>query len=85
MVILTKYGNVIAITTKNHKVVFMSVKSFLSAFELSKADMTISMDTDRVDVKNIPVANWSIAGNSSLASVDDVGNAIKDLTELDTV
>lgn len=83
MIILTKYGNVVSITTKDHKVRFFSIKQFLKAFELKKSDMTITMDTDLVDVKNIPIAEWSIAGITGIASVDDLGNAIKALTEID--
>lgn len=83
MIILTKYGNTVSITTKDKKVHFLSVKQFLRSFTLDKSNMTLSMDTDNIDVAGIPVGNWSIAGVSGMATVDDVGIAIKTLTEVD--
>lgn len=62
----------------------MSIKSFLSAFSFDRVAGTVTMDTDLVDVKDIPLAEWEIAGNTGLATVDDLGNAIADLVKLET-
>jgi len=44
----------------------------------------ISMDTDRLDEQNIPLSAWTIAGNSGMTTVQEVGNAIADLVKYDS-
>lgn len=83
-VILTKDGNTIRITTKDNKVVWFSIEDFLSAFTLDKLTMTVSFNTPKIVIKDHPIGDLDIAGNSSLSTIADLGNAIKDLCEIDT-
>jgi hypothetical protein len=43
----------------------------------------ITLDTDRLDEQNIDVSAWTIAGNSGLSTIEEVGDAISDLVKYD--
>jgi hypothetical protein len=53
----------------------------IDGVSLRKKSFLISLDTDRLDESNIDIAAWTIAGNTGLRDIGDVGNAISDLVK----
>lgn len=56
----------------------------IDAVSVRKKSYLISLDTDRVDEVNIDISAWTIAGNSGLTEIDEVGAAIQALVQYDS-
>src|SRR6185369_3591792 len=83
MVTLTKDGNTVRITLSTGIVVWQSIDTFMNGFTLDKATMKVSFTTPKISKTGIPIAQININGVSGITTEEDLGDAIKDLVEMD--
>lgn len=57
----------------------------IDTVSVRKKSYLISMNTDVVDESNIDISAWTIAGNSGLTTIEEVGDAIADLVKIQTI
>lgn len=85
--VLTKDGNAIRISTKDKKVVWLSVEDFFKAFSYDKNTGKVTIADPKIKIKDQSLGSVQIIADSNynnFGSISDLGTAIAALTKIKT-